>query len=40
MVWKADSKGRLQQNPLHQHHVQEPLNKLICKPSPPADPST
>ncbi|XP_052071458.1 intraflagellar transport protein 140 homolog isoform X2 [Mytilus californianus] len=40
MVWKADSKGRLQQNPLHQHHVQEPLNKILCKPIPPQDPAT
>ncbi|XP_052768007.1 intraflagellar transport protein 140 homolog [Mya arenaria] len=40
MVWKADSKGRLQQNPLHQHHCQEPLAQVIFKPVPPPDPAT
>ncbi|XP_060569057.1 intraflagellar transport protein 140 homolog [Ruditapes philippinarum] len=40
MVWKSDGKGRLQQNPLHQHHCQEPLSQIIFKPQPPPDPST
>ncbi|KAK3579473.1 hypothetical protein CHS0354_028282 [Potamilus streckersoni] len=39
MVWKADSKGRLQQNPIHQHHVQEPLTQVILRPIPLPDPS-
>ncbi|OWF41021.1 intraflagellar transport protein 140 homolog [Mizuhopecten yessoensis] len=38
MVWKSDGKGRLQQNPLHQHHVQEPLSKILYRPIPPPDP--
>jgi len=40
MVWKADSKGRLQQSPQHQHHCQEPLSQIIFKPLPPPDPAT
>ena len=40
MVWKADGKGRLQQNPLHQHHCQEPLTQILFRPLPPSDPST
>ncbi|KAJ8319460.1 hypothetical protein KUTeg_004551 [Tegillarca granosa] len=39
MIWKADSKGRLQQNPLHQHHITEPLTRILFKPLPPADPN-
>lgn len=39
MVWKADAKGRLQQNPLHQHHIQEPLKIMLYRPVPPPDPN-
>lgn len=39
MVWKADAKGRLQQNPLHQHHIQEPLKIMLYRPIPPPDPN-
>ncbi|XP_041362442.1 intraflagellar transport protein 140 homolog [Gigantopelta aegis] len=40
IVWKSDSKGRLQQNPVCQHHIQEPLTDIVLKPPPPPDPST
>ncbi|GFO12432.1 intraflagellar transport protein 140 homolog, partial [Plakobranchus ocellatus] len=35
--WKSDSKGRLGQDP-YQHHIQEPVTKIISKPVPPPDP--
>ncbi|GFS01827.1 intraflagellar transport protein 140 homolog [Elysia marginata] len=35
--WKSDSKGRLGQDP-YQHHIQEPVTKIISKPAPPPDP--
>ncbi|XP_050392806.2 intraflagellar transport protein 140 homolog [Patella vulgata] len=31
-VWKSDSKGRLQQNPMCQHHIQESLTAILYRP--------
>ncbi|ESO81986.1 hypothetical protein LOTGIDRAFT_223604 [Lottia gigantea] len=33
VVWKSDSKGRLQQHPFCQHHIQEPLTSILYRPS-------
>lgn len=38
MVWRADSRGRLGQDPV-QHHLQEPLAQIVFRPPPPQDPA-
>lgn len=30
-VWKADQRGRLQQNPVYQHNLQSPVNRCVFK---------
>lgn len=38
-IWKADSRGRLQQTPVCDHLLQEPLVEVALRPSPPVDPN-
>ncbi|XP_071106694.1 intraflagellar transport protein 140 homolog [Haliotis cracherodii] len=40
IVWKVDTKGRLNPNPLCQHHIQEPLTHILARPAPPPDPAS
>ncbi|KAK2190875.1 hypothetical protein NP493_66g06033 [Ridgeia piscesae] len=40
VVWKADTRGRLQQQPLSQQNLQEQLTEVVLKPQAPVDPMT
>ena len=38
VLWKADSRGRLQQNPLLQHPLGEGVTEVLLRPPRPEDP--
>ncbi len=39
ILWKADSRGRLQQTPLCSHPLQERVTQVVLRPAAPADPN-
>mgnify|MGYP001800137692 CR=1 FL=1 len=39
MVWKADTRGRVQAQPLYKNNLQESIKDVIFRPSAQQDPS-
>ncbi|ELT94193.1 hypothetical protein CAPTEDRAFT_114177 [Capitella teleta] len=39
LVWKTDSRGRVQSTPLMQHVLEEQLTQIVLRPPPPVDPT-
>ena len=39
IMWKADSRGRLQQTPLCSHPLQERVSQVVLRPALPVDPN-